>query len=200
MKLYYSPGACSLSPHIVSRELGQKFDLESVDLGTKKTKTGKDYSAINPKGYVPALELDSGETLTEGPAIVQYLADKAGAEQLLPKPGTMERYRAVEMLNFITSEIHKTMGSLFNKALPEDVQKATIERAAKRIDYLDSLLGKRKYLLGDNFSVADAYAFTCLNWGKWLGIDLSKWRNVSEFMRRVGDRPAVKEAMAAEAA
>src|SRR3954454_12256066 len=148
MKLYYSAGACSLSPHIVLRELGQKFDLESVDLGAKKTKSGKDYTQINPKGYVPALELENGETLTEGPAIVQFLADKAGAEQLLPKAGTMERYRAVEMLNFLTSEVHKPLASLFDKALPDNVRKATIDKSSKRIDYLESLLGKRKYLLG----------------------------------------------------
>lgn len=199
MKLYYSAGACSLSPHIVLRELGNKFDLEAVDLGTKKTKSGKDYTKINPKGYVPALELETGEVLTEGPAIVQYLADKANSD-ILPKAGTMERYRAMEMLNFITSELHKSMGSLFDKNLPPEVRKATIERISKRVDHLDNLLGKHPYLLGDKFSVADAYAYTVLGWGQWVGVDLAKWKNVSEFMKRMEARPAVQAARQAEAA
>ena len=199
MKLYYSAGACSLSPHIVLRELGNKFELEAVDLGTKQTKSGKDYTKINPKGYVPALELENGEVLTEGPAIVQYLADKANSE-ILPKAGTMERYRAMEMLNFITSELHKSMGSLFDKSLTPEARNAIIERISKRVDHLDTILGKHPYVLGDKFSVADAYAFTCLGWGKWVGVDLAKWKNVSEFMKRMEARPAVQAALQAEAA
>ena len=199
MKLYYSAGACSLSPHIVLRELGNKFELEAVDLGTKKTKSGKDFTMINPKGYVPALELDNGEVLTEGPAIVQYLADKANSE-ILPKAGTMERYRAVEMLNYITAELHKSMGSLFDKSITPEAKKATIEKISKRVDHLDTILGKHPYVLGDKFSVADAYAFTVLGWGKWVGVDISKWKNVSEFMKRMEARPAVQAALQAEAA
>ena len=200
MKLYYSVGACSLSPHIVLREIGGKFDLESVDLGSKKTKSGKDFTKINPKGYVPTLELDNGEVLTEGAMIVQYLSDKADGSDLLPKHGTMERYRAMEMLNFIAAEVHKGMGALFDKNMAPEVRKAAVERISKRIDYLDTLLSKRKYLLGDKFSAADAYAFTCLNWGQWVGVDLSKWKHISDYMDRVKARPAVQAAIQAEAA
>jgi glutathione S-transferase len=132
MKLYFSPGACSLSPHIVLREIGQKFDLAKVDLGSKKTDAGEDYTKVNPKGYVPALEIKDGEVLTEGPAIVQYLADNAKATDILPAPGTIQRYRAMEWLNFITSEIHKGFGSLFGKALNEDARKAVIDRLSSR--------------------------------------------------------------------
>jgi len=200
MKLYYSSGACSLSPHIVLRELGGKFDLESVDLGSKKTRSGKDYTKVNPKGYVPALELENGEVLTEGPAIVQYLADKAANSDILPKAGTMERYRAMEMLSYITSELHKSMGSLFDKNLTQEARKAIIERVSKRIDHLDSILGKQKYLLGDTFSVADAYAFTVLGWGKWVNVDIAKWKNIPDYMKRIEARPAVQAALQAEAA
>ncbi len=199
MKLYYSAGACSLSPHIVLRELGNKFELEAVDLATKQTKSGKDFTKINPKGYVPALELENGEVLTEGPAIVQYLADKANSD-ILPKAGTMERYRAVEMLNFITAELHKSMGSLFDKSITPEAKKATIDKISKRVDHLDAILAKHPYVLGDKFSVADAYAFTVLGWGKWVGVDISKWKNISEFMKRMEARPAVQAALQAEAA
>jgi len=200
MKLYYSAGACSLSPHIVLRELGHTFDLEAVDLGTKKTKSGKDYTAINPKGYVPALEISEGEVLTEGPAIVQYLADKAANSDMLPKAGTLERYRAMEMLSYITSELHKSMGSLFDKSLTPEAKKAIIERISKRIDFLDAKLAKQDYLLGDKFSVADAYAFTVLGWGKWVGVDISKWKNIPAYMKRIEGRPSVQAALQAEAA
>jgi glutathione S-transferase len=200
MKLYYSSGACSLSPHIVMRELGHKFDLEAVDLGTKKTKSGKDYIAINPKGYVPALEIEGGEVLTEGPAIVQYLADKAANSDILPKAGTLERYRAMEMLSYITSELHKSMGSLFDKSLTPEATKAIIERVSKRIDHLNDILAKQDYLLGNKFSVADAYAFTVLGWSKWVGIDLAKWKNVPGYMKRIEGRPSVQAALQAEAA
>jgi len=200
MKLYYSSGACSLSPHIVLRELGGKFDLESVDLGSKKTKSGKDYTQVNPKGYVPALELENGEVLTEGPAIVQYLADKATNSDILPKAGTMERYRAMEMLSYITSELHKSMGSLFDKNLTPEARKAITDKLSKRIDHLDTILGKHKYLLGDTFSVADAYAFTVLGWGKWVNVDIAKWKNIPDYMKRIEARPAVQAALQAEAA
>ncbi|MFL5259694.1 MAG: glutathione transferase GstA [Hyphomicrobiales bacterium] len=198
MKLYFSPGACSLSPHIVLREIGQKFDLAKVDLGSKKTDAGEDYTKVNPKGYVPALEIKDGEVLTEGPAIVQYLADNAKATNILPAPGTMGRYRAMEWLNFITSEIHKAFGSLFGKTLNEDARKAAIDRLSSRFGYLDQHLTKSKYLLGDAFSVADAYLWTCLRWAKGLGIDLDKWTHLSDYVRRIGERPSVRDAMKAE--
>jgi glutathione S-transferase len=182
------------------RELGHKFDLEAVDLGTKKTKSGKDYTAINPKGYVPALEIAEGEVLTEGPAIVQYLADKAANSDMLPKAGTLERYRAMEMLSYITSELHKSMGSLFDKSLTPEARKAIIERISKRVDFLDAKLAKQDYLLGDKFSVADAYAFTVLGWGKWVGVDISKWKNIPAYMKRIEGRPSVQAALQAEAA
>ena len=200
MKLYYSSGACSLSPHIVLRELGHKFDLEAVDLGTKKTKSGKDYTAINPKGYVPALEIAEGEVLTEGPAIVQYLADKAANSDMLPKAGTLERYRAMEMLSYITSELHKSMGSLFEKSLTPEAKKAIIERVSKRIDHLNNVLAKQDYLLGNTFSGADAYAFTVLGWGKWVGVDISKFKSIPAYMKRIEGRPSVQAALQAEAA
>jgi glutathione S-transferase len=198
MKLYFSPGACSLSPHIVLREIGQKFDLAKVDLGSKKTETGEDYTKVNPKGYVPALETKEGEVLTEGPAIVQFLADSAKATNMLPAPGTMERYRAMEWLNFITSEIHKGFGSLFGKTLNEEARTAVIDRLSSRFAYLDQHLTKRKYLLGDAFSVADAYLWTCLRWAKGLGIDLAKWTHLSDYLKRIGERPSVRDAMKAE--
>jgi glutathione S-transferase len=198
MKLYYSPGACSLAPHIVLRELGKKFDLEQVDLGTKKTASGKDFNKVNSKSYVPTLELNNGEVLTEVSTIVQYLADKAKATKILPKAGTMARYRAMEMLNFVSSELHKSFGALFNKNLPEDARKITIERIKGRLDWLDRLLAKNKFLLGKSFSVADTYAFTVLSWGQWVGVDVSKWKNVADYMARVAARPAVKAALKAE--
>jgi glutathione S-transferase len=198
MKLYYSPGACSMAPHIVLRELGKKFDLEPVDLGTKKTAGGKDYTGINPKGYVPALELKSGEILTEASTILQYLADKTKATKLLPKAGTMARYRAIEMLNYIAAEVHKSLGALFAPGLSEEVRKATLERISKRLDHLDAVLAKSKFLLGNSFSVADAYAFTVLSWGPHLKVDMSPWKNIRAYLERVGKRPAVQAALKAE--
>jgi len=198
MKLYFSPGACSLSPHIVLRELGEKFDLVKVDLGSKKTETGDDYMKVNPKGYVPALEFKDSEVLTEGPAIVQYLADGARATELLPAAGTMERYRAIEWLNFITSEIHKAFGSLFNKSLNDEARRSVMDRLSNRFALLDRHLANNKYLLGQAFSVADAYCWTCLRWTKGVGIDLSNWKNLADYFGRIADRPTVKDAMKAE--
>ncbi len=198
MKLYYSPGACSLAPHIVLRELGKKFDLEKVDLSVKTTEGGKNFLDINGKGYVPTLEMKENEVLTEVSTIVQYLADKADATELLPKAGTMGRYRAMETLNFVASEIHKAMGSLFNKAMPEDAKKIIIDRLSTRLDYVDNLLSGNKFMLGKSFSVADAYAFTVLRWGQWVGVDVKKWKNITDFMERVAARPAVQDALRAE--
>jgi glutathione S-transferase len=198
MKLYFSPGACSLAPHIVLNELGSSYDLERVDLAAKKTETGADFAAINGKGYVPTLEIGKGEVLTEVSTILQYLADKAGNSGLLPAFGTMERYRAMETLNFVASELHKGIGGLFNKAMPEDGKAAIIDRLQRRFAWLDAQLAKQPYLLGQSYSVADAYAFTVLRWSKWLNLDLSPYAHIVAYMDRVGARPAVQAALAKE--
>ena len=198
MKLYYSPGACSLAPHIVLNELGQDYDLEKVDLGAKTTEHVADFKAINGKGYVPTLELAKDTVLTEVSTILQYLADKAEGSNLLPKAGTMERYRAMEILNFIASELHKGIGGLFNPAMPEDGKKAIVARLQPRLAWLDTQLASRAYVLGDAYSVADAYAFTVLGWSKWLNLDLSPYAHIVAYMDRVGARPAVQAAMRKE--
>ena len=198
MKLYYAPGACSMAPHIILNEIGKKFTIEKVDLGTKKTDGGKDFNKVNAKSYVPTLEIKKDEVLTEVSTILQYLADKAKATKILPKAGTMARYRAMETLNFISSELHKSIGGLFNKAMPEDGRKIIIERASKRLDYVDGLLGKTKFIGGKSFTVSDAYAFTVIGWCKWVGIDLTKWKNISRYMEMMAARPSVQAAMKAE--
>ena len=198
MKLYYSPGACSLSPHIVLRELGIPFELDRVHGGTKKTSTGADYKAINPLGYVPLLQLDDGQKITEGVAIVQYLADRKPESKLAPPPGTMERVRLQEWLTFISSEVHKTFSPLFAKALSDDAKQFFKDKLATRFDYLNAQLEKSAYLLGDHFSVADAYLFTVLRWTKAVGLDLAKWPNLTAYQARIGERPAVKAALEAE--
>jgi glutathione S-transferase len=196
MKLYYSPGACSLAPHIVLRELGMTFDLEKVDLGAKKTETGADFWGVNSKGYVPTLEIGKGENLTEVSTILQYLGDQSNA--LVPKAGTMERYRLMEVLNFIASELHKGIGGLFNPAMPDAGKDAIKDRAAKRIAWLDGVLAKSDFVTGKDFSVADAYAFTVLNWCGKTGIDLGGFKNIQAWQARVGSRPAVQAALKAE--
>jgi glutathione S-transferase len=198
MKLYYSPGACSLAPHILLRELGKKFEIEKVDLASKKTESGKDYTKVNAKGYVPTLETKPGDTLTEVAVILQYLADKAKATKFLAKPGSPARYRAMEMLNFVSSELHKSFGALFNKQFPAEARAQVEERIAKRLAWLDALLAKNKYLLGKSFSVADIYAFVVLSWGQWLNIDVRKWKHVAEWHDRIAARPAVQAALKAE--
>ncbi len=199
MKLYYAPGACSMAPHIILHELGKKFDIEKVDLRAKKTEIGSDFSKINTKGYVPTLELNSkGEVLTEVATILQYLADKAKATKLLPKAGTMARYRAMEALTFVSSELHKGIGGLFSPAMPDDGKKAIIDRVSIRLKWLDGVLAKQNFLTGKTFGVADAYAFTVLNWCKNVGIDTAQWKNIGTFMTRVGARPSVQAAMKAE--
>lgn len=198
MKLYYSPGACSLSPHIVLREAGLSFDVEKVDLGSKKTESGKDFNTINPKGYVPALQLDDGSILTEGPAIVQYLADKAPQSKLAPANGTLERYRLQEMLGFIGTEMHKGFSPLFNPSYPEDAKKIVRDNLAKRFTYLSSVLEKGPFLTGEQFTVADAYLFTVLGWAAFVKIDLGPWPVLQAFHARVAGRPAVQAALKAE--
>jgi glutathione S-transferase len=198
MKLYYSPGACSLSPHIVLRESGLKFEAVLASTKTHKLQDGTDYYTINPKGYVPTLELDNGERLTEGPAIVQYIADQAPTRQLAPANGTMARYRLQEWLNFITSELHKTYSPLFNPAVPEEYKAIARSKLADRYRWLDTQLEGKSYLMGDTFGVADAYLFTVTNWAKHVGVDLAALKNVGAFTQRVAARPAVQEAMQAE--
>jgi len=198
MKLYYAPGACSLSPHIVAMEAGVPVDLEKVNLAEHKTESGQDYLTINPKGYVPALRLDDGSVLTEGPAIVQYLADQKPASGLAPAAGTIQRYRLQEWLNFIGTELHKNFGPLFNKATPEEVKKTAKTNIAKRLGYLNDQLADRQYLMGSNFTAADAYAFTIANWTKFVGMDLKEYPNVAAYMGRVGARPKVQETLKAE--
>ena len=199
MKLYYSPGACSLSPHIVLREAGFKFDLERVDLAAKKLKeSGADYLPINPKGQVPVLQLDDGDKLTEGPAIVQYIADQKPESGLAPANGTRARYHVQEWLNFVTSDLHKVFAPLFRPTTPEEFVKITKETLANKFAYLDQHLAKDQYLLGDKFTVADAYCFVIVGWSKYKEIDLGRWPNLKAYMDRIAARPKVQEAMKAE--
>ena len=165
MKLYYSPGACSLAPHMVLREAGFEFDLEKVSLAAKKTASGEDFMQINPKGYVPVLKLDDGHMLTEGPAIDQYLADKKPTSGLAPANGTMERYHLIEWLNFISTELHKQFGPLFKPNTPQETRQTQVDLLGKRFDYVVDQLKNKQYLTGDVFTIADAYLFTVLNWG-----------------------------------
>ncbi len=198
MKLYYSPGACSLSPHIVARESGIALELEKVNTKTHGIKVEGDYYAVNPKGYVPALRLDDSQVLTEGPAIVQYLADQKPATGLVPACGTMERYRVQEMLGYINSEIHKTYSPLFNDKTTPEVRKETEEYLRKRYPIVEKQLAGKSYLFGDTFTVADAYLFTVTNWAHYVKLDLSAFPNLLAFQKRVAARPAVQEAMKAE--
>jgi glutathione S-transferase len=198
MKLYYSPGACSLAPHIVSREAGLPVELIKVDLGARKTEKGEDYLAINSKGYVPAVRLDDGQVMTEVATLLQYLADQKPQSNLIPAFGTPERYRAMEWLNFIGSEIHKGFGPLWDPKISADAKTAIKGKLASRLKWLDRELEGREYLAGKQFSVADAYAFTVLNWASMLDVDLKPYPNIRAFMERIASRPKVKEAMRAE--
>lgn len=198
MKLYYSPGACSLSPHIVLNEGGFTYDTERVDLASGKTETGADYRAVNPNGYVPALLLDDGQVLTEGPAIVQYLADRVPEKRLAPPAGTMERYRLMEWLNFISTELHKGFGALFNPQAPEEWKTAVKAQLAQRIGHVSQRLAGKTYIMGDDFTVADAYLFTVLGWSQYVGLDLSPWPMLAAYLGRVAARPAVQAALKAE--
>ncbi len=198
MKLYYSPGACSMSPHIVLEESGLPHRLERVDLKAKVTETGADYTTINPKGYVPALVLDSGELLTEGPAIVQYLADRVPEKKLAPAAGTMERYRMQEWLTFIGTELHKNFTSLYVPTSPPEWKAVVRPLMERRLTVASQLLGDKDHVLGDAFCVADAYLFTVLGWLRLVGIDLADWPNLAAFHARVRARPAVQAAMKAE--
>src|SRR5438445_12223722 len=198
MKLYFAPGVCSLAPHILAHEAGIPLKYEKVDLKTKQTESGRDFNQINPKGYVPALELADGEVLTEGPAIAQYLGDLKPESKLVPANGTKERYRLQEMLGYINSEIHKTYSPLFRDATPAEVRVERKEYLHKRYALLDAILAKQPHLLGDTFGAADAYLFAVTRWAKGAEVDLSDFKALSAFQQRVEARPAVQAAMAAE--
>ena len=197
MQLYYTPGACSLSPHIVALEAGIPLSLEKVDLKTHKTASGEDYYTVNPKGYVPALKLDDGSALTEGPAIVQYLADLKPESGLAPKNGTFARYKLQEWLTFINGEIHKPFGTLFGNA-SEAEKKPDIEKIDKRLGYVEKELGNNAYLTGDQFTVADAYLFVMLTWAHKFRIELKPFPKLGAWFARVESRPKVHEAMKEE--
>jgi glutathione S-transferase len=198
MKLYFATGTCSLAPHIALREAGIAFTPVKVSLKTRRTQHDADFYAINPKGYVPVLELDDGARLTEGPALLQYIADRAPASKLAPPNGTFERYRLQEWLNFITSELHKQFSPLFDSTTLDEVKTKLRDKIGKRYDWIEQQLGDNDYLMGSDFTVADAYLFTVTNWTKLTGIDLSRWPRMQSFMERVRARPQVQEAMKAE--
>jgi glutathione S-transferase len=198
MQLYFSPGACSLASHITLREAGLPFDLKRTDTKTKKVEDGSDYYAVNSKGSVPALRLDDGQVLTEGPAILQYLADQKPESRLVPKAGTMERYRVLEWLNFITSEIHKGFSPLFNPAADPKVKEYVTQNLEKKFEWLNKQLAGKQYLTGEAFTIADAYLFVVVNWSNFVGIDLGRWPALKDFQARVAARPKVQEAMEAE--
>lgn len=198
MKLYLKPGACSLSPHIALEESGLPYETEVVDLKTKITASGADFTKSNPKGYVPALLLDSGELLTEGAAIVQYIADQAPGKKLAPANGTIERYRLQSWLNFIGTELHKNFGPLFDPGMPAEAKERFKAKLADRLQHVDGLLAGKTWLMGDDFTVADGYLFTVTNWAQPMQIDLSPYQNLTAYRQRVAARPAVQAAMKAE--
>lgn len=200
MKLYYTPGACSLSPHIALKEAGIPHELIKVDLRAKKLASGEDYNEINPKSQVPALALDNGELVTEGPVIVQMIADKAPAAGLAPANGTPERYRLQEWLNFVSAEVHKTFSPLFNPAVPEEAKAVFRTRLNGKFAYIDGKLAGRDYLMGPQFTVADGYLFAMLRWADVMKIDLSGMKNLMAYKERVAARPGVQAALKAEAA
>lgn len=198
MKLYYAPGACSLAPHIAALEAGLSPEMVKVDLKAKKTESGGDYWAVNPNGYVPTLVLDDGNKITEVPAVLQYIADQVPDRKLAPPNGTLERYRLQSVLNFITAELHKSFGAFFNPAAGEDWKNAARSLLGRRFAYVDSILAQGPYALGEQFTIADCYLFTITRWTKPMGIDLTPWPRLGEYLNRVGSRPAVHEALRAE--
>ncbi len=198
MQLYFAPGACSLASHIVLRESGLPFDLKKTDTKSKKLEDGSDYFAVNSKGAVPALRLDDGQVLTEGPVILQYIADQKPDTRLAPRAGTLERYRLLEWLNYITSEVHKTFSPLFNPAANDAVKAYTTQMLEKKFDWINQQLTGKQYLTGDQFTIADAYLFVVANWSNFVGVDLGRWPALKAFQDRVAARPKVQEALAAE--
>ena len=198
MRLYYSPAACSLAPHIVAHEAGIDLALARVDLGSHKTADGRDFHEVSPNGYVPALKLDSGEVFTEAALIIQYLADLKPSSGLLPTAGTIERYRALEWLNFIATELHKGLGPLWDPTTPDAVRRRTLHRLAKRFSHIEQRLAGRDYIAGAKFTAPDAYAFTILNWAGPLKFDLAPWPGLQAYVARVAARPGVRAALQAE--
>jgi glutathione S-transferase len=198
MKLYYSPGACSLAPHIVAREAGLSLDLEKIDLANRTTASGRSYLEVNPKGYVPALQVQDGTVMTEVSALIQYLADQAPQTGLIPAAGTPERYKVLEWIGFIATEIHKGFGPLWNPTTPDAVKQATKERLFQRFAYVDQQLDGRSNLTGERLTVADAYLFVVVNWTNFHGLSLGDYPNLAAFMERVAARPKVQDALQAE--
>ncbi len=198
MKLYFSPAACSLAPHIVLREAGLPFSLEKIDTAKHLTAAGSDYYAINPKGQVPVLELDTGDRLTEGPVIAQYIADQAKNTTLMPAAGTLARYRVMEWQSYITSELHKSFTPLFNPTFDATAKRLHATTLRNKYEWVNGCLANRHYLTGDTFTAADAYLFTVTGWAKHVGLDLSDLTDLQSFLARVAARPAVREAMKAE--
>ena len=198
MKLYFKPGACSLSPHIALEESGLDYETDSVDLKTKRTAQNDDFNVINPKGYVPALLLDDGVLLTEGPAILQYIADQAPGRKLAPANGTIARYLLQGWLNFIATELHKSFSPFFNPAAKDDWKALARANLERRLGYTDAQLAGKAYLMGDDFSVADAYLFTVLSWARHIQLDLAQWPHLSAFVARVSERPAVQAVLKTE--
>ncbi len=199
MKLYYKPGACSLASHIALHEIGAKFDIDQVDTEAQKTQTGGDFGDINPKGVVPALKLDNGEILTEGAAILQYIAEQNPSAGLAANPGTMERARVHEHLTYVSSELHKAFGPLFTPSASDEQKDTARENVGKKLDYVNSLLSDgRSYLVDNRFTIADAYLFVVVNWTNFIGIDLNKWSHVADYAKRISGREKVQLAMKAE--
>jgi glutathione S-transferase len=198
MKLYYSPGTCALSPHIVANELSLPLKLVKVDLRSKLTEAGEEFTKINPNGYVPVLRLEDGKQLTEGPAIVQYLADLKPEHHLAPPAGTFDRYRLQQWLSFITSEIHKGFSPLFNPTYPENAKQLVKNQLASRFDTVADHLAEQPYLMGEQFTVADAYLFVMLGWCSHVGIDLSRWPVLKNYFEKISERPSVRKTMQEE--
>ncbi|MBZ6076338.1 glutathione transferase GstA [Microvirga puerhi] len=198
MKLYYAPGACSLAVHIVAREAGTPVDLVKVDLKAHKLENGADLASVNPKNAVPAIALDNGEVLTEAAVLVQWVAEQAGKSDLLPAAGTMARFRVQEWLNFVATELHKGFSPLWHPETEEGTKRAAREKLASRFAQLDERLGRSAYLAGEHFTVADAYAFTIVNWSHFLNVDLKPFPRLSAYLDRIAARPAVREALMAE--
>lgn len=205
MKLYFSPGACSLNPHIVLNEVGAPYEMERVDLKAKKTQKGEDFLKINPKGQVPTFQTEDGKILTEGAVIVQYIADKYPEKNMMPKWGTWERYKANEWLNYVATEIHKNMGTMFavdrmitNKEGNEEFKNSMRDGLGKKFDYLSSHLSNNTFLMGSQFCAADAYLYTVLSWHAYLKLDMTKWPKLMGYMEQIQTRPAVRATLKAE--
>ena len=198
MKLYYFPGACSLAVHIVLEEIGLPYEMIRVDLAKKTTENSKNYFEINPKGFVPALELDNGQVLTEAQVIVQYLADQNPDSYLIPPMGSIARYRVMEWLSYIAMEVQKGFGPLFNPNTSEETRKTVISNLINYFDFISESLGDKDYLCGDRYTIVDAYLFTILNWTRFVEVDLTPWKKLRRYMARIMKRPAVKQAMTSE--